>query len=116
MMISTTAFAQTTVATGTASYYTVASCLREGTSGVMANGRRLNDEKYTCASWDYRFGTRLEVSRLGSKRKTVVVVTDRGPAKHLYHKGRIIDLSYAAMRALNGIKRGVILVEVRRLP
>ena len=47
--------ADTYHATGTASYYTVASCAREGTSGIMANGRRLNDEKLTAASWFYPF-------------------------------------------------------------
>jgi rare lipoprotein A len=77
----------------TASYYTLASCLREGTSGIMANGRRLNDNDLTCASWDYRFGTRLRVTNCHNGKSVVVVVTDRGPAKRLYRKGCVVDLS-----------------------
>ena len=101
-----------TVATGTASYYTVASCLREGTSGIMANGKELVDENYTCATWGHRFGTILKVTRTDTGRSTRVVVSDRGPAKSLYRKGRIIDLSYAAMHSLDGCKQGVIPVTV----
>ena len=100
--------------TGTASYYTEASCKKEGTSGIMANGRRLDDEAFTAASWDYPFGTRL---RITSGRRTVdVEVTDRGPARRLYSQGRIIDLSQKAFAALASIEKGVIQVSVEALP
>jgi hypothetical protein len=96
----------------TASWYSVASCLREGTSGIMANGRRLNDAAYVCASWDHPFGTRLLVTNIANNRSVVVVVSDRGPAKKLYRKGRVIDLSKGAFAEIANLKQGVIKITV----
>jgi len=84
--------------------------MREGTSGIMANGKRLDDQAFTCASWDYPFGTRLRVESAG--RSVIVVVTDRGPAKRLYRQGRIIDLSKAAFSELGSLKAGILSVTV----
>lgn len=92
----------------TASYYTVKSCLREGTSGIMANGRRLNDEALTCASWDYKFGTKLRITNTQNGRSVICIVTDRGPAKKLYRKGRIVDLSKCAFMEIASLKQGII--------
>lgn len=96
----------------TASWYSVESCLREGTSGIMANGRRLNDEDFTCAIWDYPFGSLLKVTNLVNKRYIVVLVTDRGPAKRLVKKGRVIDLSKKAFAVLAPLSQGVIPVKI----
>lgn len=96
----------------TASWYSLESCLYEGTSGIMANGKRLNDEKLTCASWDYKFGTLLKVTNLANGKSVIVEVTDRGPAKRLYRKGRILDLSKEAFRAVANFKSGVIPIKV----
>lgn len=98
-----------------ASYYTITSCLKEGTSGIMACGERLNDDSYICASWDYPFGTRLLVTNLANGKKVVVVVKDRGPAKRLYKQGRKIDLSYKAMCELDGIRKGIIQVQIEKV-
>jgi len=99
-----------------ASYYTYASCLKEGTSGICANGERLKDYgEYTCASWQYDFGTLLRVTNLSNNRSIIARVNDRGPAKRLYRKGRKLDLNFAAMDALGGIKSGLIQVDVRRI-
>ena len=96
-----------------ASYYTVASCLKESGQFTMSNGKELSDEALTCASWDYRFGTKLRVSRVDSPGKTVTVeVTDRGPAKRLYKKGRKLDLSKMAFSRLAELKEGVVVVDV----
>lgn len=95
-----------------ASYYTVKSCLREGTSGIMANGRKLDDSSLICASWDYPFNTVLRITNRANGRSVDCVVSDRGPSKRLYRKGRKIDLSYEAMRRLDGIKSGLIQVTV----
>ena len=46
------------------SYYTKASCLREGTSGIMANGKVLRDEGFTAASWDYKQRKRVQDKQL----------------------------------------------------
>lgn len=96
----------------TASWYSVASCKREGSSGIMANGRRLNDENYTCAIWDYKFGTILKVINLKTGASVQVMVTDRGPAKRLVKKGRIIDLSKGAFAQIANLKQGIIPIKV----
>ena len=99
-------------ATGTASYYTVASCLQEGTSGITASGEALDDAKLTCAAWGYKFGTRLTVTNLENGRSVVVTVNDRGPSKRLVAKGRIIDLSRGAFATIADLKQGIIRVNV----
>ena len=90
-----------------ASYYTVESCLKESGQCIMANGRRLDDEELTCASWFYRLGTRLEIQEVGSGRKVICEVTDRGPSKRLVKKGRTLDLSRRAFIVLAGSERGL---------
>ena len=100
----------------TASYYTVKSCLREGTSGIMANGKKLEDRNVlTAAMWGVPFGTRVLVRNLTNNKSCVVVITDRGPAKRLVRKGRIIDLNYEAMYRLDGISQGVIPCKVEEV-
>lgn len=99
----------------TASYYTVESCLKESGQYVMANGKELNDEKFTAASWFYKFGTVLNVTRTDTGKTIQVIVTDRGPNWKLVRHGRIIDLSLASMRALNGIEQGIVPVRIERI-
>lgn len=55
--------------------------------------------------------TLVKVTNLQNKRHVVVKVNDRGP----FHQGRIIDLSYAAAKALALDKKGVGMVEVESL-
>jgi rare lipoprotein A len=75
---------------GKASYYTVAS-----SGAITASGERLQDDDFTCAMRSGQFGEYYTV--VGDNGKSVVVrLNDRGP----YVKGRVIDLSEAAMRAL----------------
>jgi rare lipoprotein A len=96
-----------------ASYYTVASCLREGTSGICANGEKLNDKALTCASWDFKFNTLLKVTNIENGKSVIVRVNDRGPNKRLYRGGRRIDLSLAAMRKITS--GGLCRVSVERI-
>lgn len=98
----------------TASWYSVKSCLREGTTGVMANGRKLRDDRLTAASWDHPFGTRLKVVNLKNGRAVIVEVTDRGPNKKLYRSGRVVDLSKAAFAAIADLNEGIIPVKVQK--
>ena len=100
---------------GIASWYSVESCRREGTSGIMANGEVLDDKQFTCASWDYRFGTRLLISNRDTGAKVVVEVTDRGPARRLYRMGRIMDLSKRAFSEIADLKQGVISVKIEEV-
>lgn len=89
---------------GIASYYTAAS-----SSYVTASGERMVDGEYTCAMRDGEFGTYyLVVAENG--RSVVCRLNDRGP----YVKGRVVDLSRAAMRKLVG-RNGMTQVKVYRL-
>lgn len=97
----------------TASWYSVESCRREGTSGIMANGEKLNDSAYTAASWDYSFGTLVEVKNLENGKMVRVKITDRGPSRRLYRQGRVIDLSRAAFSAIAVLRRGVVPVSIK---
>jgi len=95
------------------SYYTKASCQREGTSGVFTSTGEMYDENaLTCASRDFRPGTILKVTNLRNNRSIVVKCNDFGPNRKLHAKGRQLDLSAGAFRAIEDIKRGVCKVEV----
>ena len=83
-----------------------------GKRGTMANGRRFNPRAWTAASYDYPLGTVLQITNQANGRNIAVMVTDRGPARHL---GRLLDLSEAAARALDYHEAGVTTVAVRVL-
>ena len=91
-----------------ASYYTEESCRREGTSGICANGEVYDDDKYTAASWDYAFGTRLRVTNRANGKSVILRVNDRGPNRKLYRQGRTLDLSKAAFASIANLREGVI--------
>lgn len=74
-----------------------------------ANGEIFDDSQLTCASWDYAFGTHLEVTNVSNGRSIICRVNDRGPAKRL---NRLIDLTLAAFRELASPRRGLIEVTV----
>ena len=95
---------------GTASWYG-----EELRGRAMANGKPFNPDAMTCASWNYPLGTKLDVQHVaaGITNTVRVTVTDRGPNKRL---GRVIDLSKAAFAKLAENKRGLITVQVTRVP
>lgn len=84
--------------TGIAAYYST------DYSGRTARGDRYDAAKFTAAHRSLPFGTRLRVTDPRSKRSVVVVVNDRGP----FSKGRVLDLSLAAAKALNMTGRGLL--------
>ena len=99
-----------------ASYYTYKSCIKEGTSGVWtASGERYDENGFTCASRDFRYGTMLKITNKRNNRSIVVKCNDFGPNKKLYSKGRRIDLSAGAFRAIEDIKKGVCQVNVEEV-
>jgi rare lipoprotein A len=100
---------------GYASWYSIESCKREGTSGIMANGKELKDEDYTCAIWGQKFGTIFKVTNLKTGVSVQVVVTDRGPAKRLVKKGHIIDLSKMAFSRIAKLERGIVEVKIETI-
>ena len=80
---------------GIASYYGNESGSR------TASGQRFNQNALTCAHRSLPFGTRLRVTHGG--RSVVVTVNDRGP----FVRGRVLDLSTAAARAVGITGAGV---------
>ena len=85
----------------------VASWYQHGTR--TANGERYNPDGLTVAHRKLPFNTVLLLTR---GNKTVIVrVTDRGP----FSRGRDLDLSRGAAKALDCIKVGVCTVEVEVL-
>src|SRR5215218_8143983 len=66
-----------------------------------ASGQRFNQNAMTAAHKTLPFGTRLRVSHGG--QSVVVTINDRGP----FIKGRVLDLSTGAARAIGLTSRGV---------
>src|SRR5262245_6933599 len=85
---------------GVASFYTG----RQRT----ASGGRYNPGAMTAAHRSLPFGTKVKVIDKRSGRGVTVTINDRGPFK----RGRVIDLSRAAARALGMSHRGVTRVRV----
>ncbi|MFL5262815.1 MAG: septal ring lytic transglycosylase RlpA family protein [Anaeromyxobacteraceae bacterium] len=94
------------VETGVASFYSESLEGRRTASGGRYRGQRM-----TCAHRRYPFGSVLRVTEVESGKSVLVEVTDRGP----FAEGRIVDLSYAAARALGILERGVARVRVERV-
>jgi rare lipoprotein A len=61
-----------------------------------ANGERLRAGALTAAHRRHAFGTRVRVTHRRNGRSVVVRINDRGP----FVRGRVVDLSPAAARAL----------------
>lgn len=68
-----------------------------------ASGERFDMNQLTAAHPWLPFGTRVLVRNPGNGRSVVVRINDRGPFK----RGRIIDLSHAAARAIGLLSAGV---------
>jgi len=86
------------IAEGVASYY------GESLRGrPTASGERFDPGKFTAAHRSLAFDTCLRVENLENGRSVRVRVNDRGP----FVKGRLIDVSAAAARALDFVERGV---------
>ncbi|MGX7742999.1 septal ring lytic transglycosylase RlpA family protein [Rhodopseudomonas parapalustris] len=80
---------------GMASYYGNESGNR------TASGQRMNANAMTAAHRSLPFGTKLRVTHGG--RSVVVTINDRGP----FIRGRVLDLSTGAARAIGLTSRGV---------
>lgn len=85
---------------GMASYY--------GYRSKTASGEMMNPSAMTAAHRTLPFGTRVRVTAVRSGRSVVVRINDRGP----FIRGRIIDVSTAAARALGITGAGVAAVHI----
>lgn len=84
----------------------VASFYGNESGSKTASGQRFNENALTAAHRSLPFGTKLRVSHGG--RSIVVTVNDRGP----FVRGRVLDLSTAAARALGIDGLGTVTAEV----
>ena len=91
------------VRTGQASWYG-----KELHQRPTASGERFDMNDLTAAHMRLPFGSQVCVRSLTNGRTVKVRVNDRGP----YTPKRIIDLSYAAAKALDMVKRGTKQVEL----
>jgi rare lipoprotein A len=82
---------------GLASYYGSES------GSKTASGARYNPSALTAAHRTLPFGTQVKVTEPRSGRSVVVLINDRGP----FVRGRVLDLSVAAARAIGITGRGV---------
>ncbi|MGL5166183.1 MAG: septal ring lytic transglycosylase RlpA family protein [Afipia sp.] len=92
--------ANASVGTGR-SFSGVASYYGNESGSKTASGQRFNQNAMTAAHRSLPFGTRLKVTHSG--RSVVVTVNDRGP----FIRGRVLDLSTGAARAIGLTGRGV---------
>ncbi|MFH1782839.1 MAG: septal ring lytic transglycosylase RlpA family protein [Candidatus Omnitrophota bacterium] len=98
-----------TILQGNASWYS------ESDPGILrttANMEVFDHEMLTCAMWDMPFNTLLKVTNVYNGRCVYVRVNDRGPAKRLVNRGRIIDLTKEAFSKLADLKEGLIQIRV----
>ncbi len=80
---------------GIASYY------GNNVGNKTASGQRFNENAMTAAHRHLPFGTKLKVTH--GSRSVVVTINDRGP----FIRGRVLDLSKGAARAIGLTSRGV---------
>ena len=97
---------QTTMETGLASWYGP-----KFHGKLTASGEVFNQEKFTAAHPTLPWGTRVKVTNLDNGKSVDVRINDRGPFK----RGRIIDVSRAAARALGMVGRGITTVQIEWL-
>lgn len=73
-----------------------------------ASGRIFNMNRQTAAHKSLPFGTKVRVVNLKNSKETTVTITDRGP----YYGRRLIDLSYAAAKAIGMVSKGTAKVRI----
>lgn len=78
---------------------------------LTATGARFNPEGMTAAHKTLPFGSVVRVTDRRTGRAVTVTINDRGP----FIRGRIIDLSRAAARALGILGQGTASVAVDRI-
>ncbi len=76
-----------------------------------ASGEVFNQEKFTAAHRTLPWGSRVKVTNLANGKSVDVRINDRGP----FGKGRIIDVSRSAARALDMVGRGITTVRIEWL-
>jgi rare lipoprotein A len=101
----------------TASWYSRASLIKEGTwkngqERRMANGESFNENNLTCANRLFPLGSMLRVTNLKSGKAVIVKTTDRIGKR--FAKTRI-DLSAGAFDRIDNRQQGIVQVKVELL-
>ena len=101
----------------TASWYSRASLIKEGTwkngqERRMANGESFNENNLTCANRLFPLGSMLRVTNLKSGKAVIVKTTDRISKR--FAKTRI-DLSAGAFDRIDNRQQGIVQVKVELL-
>lgn len=78
---------------------------------ATSNGETYDMFKMTAAHKTLPIPTYARVTNLANDRQVIVRINDRGP----FHRGRIIDLSYAAASKLGMLAKGTAQVEVEAI-
>ena len=100
----------------TASHYTVASCQKEGTSGIWtASGERFDENALTCAMRSREWGAKYKITNLANGKSVIVTLNDFGPNKRLWNAGRKADLSIGAFKEIANPRVGVIKVKIEKV-
>ncbi|MBM3163705.1 MAG: septal ring lytic transglycosylase RlpA family protein [Chlorobi bacterium] len=94
------------VSEGKASYYS-----NQFHGRRTANGERFNMNDLTAAHRSLPFGTLVRVTNLRNGRDVIVRINDRGP----FIKGRVIDLSAEAAKAIGLLQSGTAQVRVEAI-
>src|SRR3546814_235567 len=74
-----------------------------------ASGERFDMNDLTAAHRRLPFGSKIRVTNLRNGRSVVLTVNDRGP----FVRGRFLDVSYRAAKALNFVQAGLAPVRVQ---
>jgi rare lipoprotein A len=96
----------TELGSGTASYFS-----REIAGNRTANGETCDPDTLTAAHRTAPFGSRMRVTNLATGQSVIVRINDRGP----FARGRIIDVSHAAARAIGMHRTGTARVSLALL-
>jgi len=94
------------VGDGVASFYGA-----ELAGNRTASGERFNPRALTAAHRSLPLGSKLRVTNKKNGRSVVVRINDRGP----FHKGRLIDVSYAAAQEISMVSAGEASVKLELL-
>lgn len=73
------------------------------------SGERVKLHLLTGAHRTFPFNTLVEVTNQSNQQSVIIRINDRGP----FHKGRVVDLTTAAARAIGMLGRGVANVTLR---
>ncbi len=88
---------ESSIGTGSASYYGARFAGRK-----TANGEIFNPRKLTAAHRTLPFGSKVKVTNRRNGKSVVVRINDRGP----FARGRVIDLSKAAAQRIGLVRAG----------